>query len=134
MKQGIDIRAARRIDLLPPYVFGRLNDLKSTRRQEGRDVIDQGMGNATDPTPWPIVGRLRAAMFVWARIPPPLVGMGSVKPAFAMMQKAHVAVAPGGAFGVGGEGYLRMPLVENEKRLRQAVRQIGRAFPLEKSG
>jgi alanine-synthesizing transaminase len=56
--------------------------------------------------------------------------MGSVKLAFAMMEEANVAVAPGAAFGEGGEGYLRMALVENEKRLRQAVRQIGRAFPV----
>jgi alanine-synthesizing transaminase len=47
-----------------------------------------------------------------------------------MMEEANVAVAPGAAFGSGGEGFLRMALVENEKRLRQAVRQIGKAFPL----
>ena len=45
------------------------------------------------------------------------------------MEKAFVAVAPGAGFGEAGEGYLRLAVVENEKRLRQAVAQIRRAFP-----
>ena len=49
---------------------------------------------------------------------------------FAMMllEKGNVAVSPGSGFGPAGEGYLRMSLVENENRLRQAVRQIGRCL------
>jgi alanine-synthesizing transaminase len=47
------------------------------------------------------------------------------------MEKALVAVAPGAGFGEAGEGHLRLALVENEKRLRQAVAQIRRAFPVQ---
>jgi alanine-synthesizing transaminase len=45
-----------------------------------------------------------------------------------LLEKADVAVSPGGGFGVAGEGYVRLALIENENRLRQAVRQIGRAL------
>jgi alanine-synthesizing transaminase len=45
------------------------------------------------------------------------------------MERADVAVAPGRAFGEEGEGFLRLALVENESRLKQSVRQMGRAFP-----
>ncbi len=52
---------------------------------------------------------------------------------FAMMllEKADVAVSPGSGFGEAGEGFLRLALVENENRLRQAVRQIGRCLERE---
>ena len=65
-------------------------------------------------------------MFVWARIPEPLAQMGSVNCAVELMQHAEVSAAPGRAFGELGEGYFRFALVENEQRLRQAARQIGR--------
>jgi len=45
-----------------------------------------------------------------------------------LLEKADVAVSPGAGFGPHGEGYLRLSLVENENRLRQAVRQIGRCL------
>ncbi|MBI2191413.1 MAG: aminotransferase class I/II-fold pyridoxal phosphate-dependent enzyme [Planctomycetes bacterium] len=68
----------------------------------------------------------RATMFVWAPIPEPFRSMGSVPFSVKLMQEAQVAVAPGRAFGEPGEGYLRLALVENEHRLRQAARQMGR--------
>jgi alanine-synthesizing transaminase len=49
-----------------------------------------------------------------------------------LLEKGDVAVSPGSGFGPAGEGYLRLALVENENRLRQAVRQI--AHCLEKKG
>jgi alanine-synthesizing transaminase len=56
--------------------------------------------------------------------------MGSIEFAVRCLRDAEVAVAPGVGFGEDGEGYLRVALVENEERLRQAVRQLKRAFPL----
>ena len=48
-----------------------------------------------------------------------------------LLEKGDVAVSPGSGFGESGEGFLRMSLVENENRLRQAVRQIGRCLERE---
>jgi alanine-synthesizing transaminase len=77
---------------------------------------------------WPIE-RPRATMFVWAKIPEPWASqMGSFEFAMKLLKEADVVVSPGAAFGPAGEGYLRLALVENENRLRQAVRQIGRCL------
>ena len=66
-------------------------------------------------------------MFVWARIPEPWrERMGSIEFAMKLLEEAEVVVSPGRGFGPTGEGYLRLALVENEQRLRQAVRQIDR--------
>lgn len=71
------------------------------------------------------VDKPRAGMFVWTRVPDEqLRGMSTLDYCMALMEKAEVAVAPGRAFGENGEGYLRIALVENEQRLRQAMRQI----------
>jgi alanine-synthesizing transaminase len=69
-----------------------------------------------------------AGMFAWVKIPEPYAEMGSMQFAIEMMNRANVAVAPGVGFSEEGEGYLRLALVENEERLRQAVRQIKRAL------
>ncbi len=69
-----------------------------------------------------------AGMFVWAKIPKPYDEMGSMQFAIEMMNRANVAVAPGIGFSEEGEGYLRLALVENEERLRQAIRQIRKAL------
>jgi alanine-synthesizing transaminase len=55
--------------------------------------------------------------------------MGSIEFAIQCLQKAEVAVAPGRGFGEDGEGFIRIALVENDKRLQQAARQIRKAFP-----
>ena len=73
------------------------------------------------------VERPRGSMFVWARVADEhLRGMGTLDYAMELIEKAEVAVAPGRAFGENGEGYLRIALVENEQRLKQAMRQIQR--------
>ena len=54
--------------------------------------------------------------------------MGSVDFCFMLLEEANVAVAPGVAFGSAGDEYVRMAIVENKNRLRQAARQIGRAL------
>jgi alanine-synthesizing transaminase len=68
-------------------------------------------------------------MFVWAKIPPRwMAQMDSIQFAMKLLEEGDVVASPGGAFGPAGEGYLRMAMVENENRLRQAVRQIGRCL------
>jgi alanine-synthesizing transaminase len=63
-------------------------------------------------------------MFAWAPIPEPYRQIGSVEYAKLLIDKADVAVAPGLGFGEYGEGYVRIALVENEHRIRQAARNI----------
>lgn len=70
----------------------------------------------------------KAGMFVWAKIPAPFDKMGSMQFAIEMMNRANVAVAPGTGFSDEGEGYLRLALVENEERLKQATRQMKKAM------
>jgi len=98
---------------------------QAARYQRRRDVLCDGL----ERSGWKI-DRPKATMFVWAKIPQPYRRRGSIKFAFELMEKALVAVAPGSGFGKEGEGFLRLALVENEKRLQQAVRQIRRAFPV----
>jgi alanine-synthesizing transaminase len=75
------------------------------------------------------VPRPRATMFAWAPIPEPYARLGSLPFAELLARNARVAVSPGVGFGPGGEGHVRFALVENEHRIRQAVRGIGRALP-----
>jgi len=71
----------------------------------------------------------RASMFVWARVKDEhLAGQSTIDFVMRMMDEAEVALAPGRAFGENGEGYVRIALVENEQRLRQAIRQLVRAL------
>jgi alanine-synthesizing transaminase len=92
--------------------------------QHRRDVLVEGLRRlGWDITP------PRAGMFVWAKIPPRWTEQyDSVSFAMKLLEEADVVVSPGGGFGQAGEGFLRMALVENESRLRQAVRQIGRCL------
>ncbi|MHB8899365.1 MAG: aminotransferase class I/II-fold pyridoxal phosphate-dependent enzyme [Thermoguttaceae bacterium] len=90
--------------------------------QGRRDVLCDGL----ERLGWPIT-RPRASMFVWAKMPEEWSNrMPSIDFAMKLLEEGDVAVSPGAGFGPAGEGYLRMSLVENEERLRQAVRQIGR--------
>ena len=65
-----------------------------------------------------------ASMFAWAPIPDRFKAMGSVEFAKLLIEDAHIAVAPGLGFGEYGEGFVRIGLVENEHRIRQAARNI----------
>ncbi len=92
--------------------------------QERRDVLVKGLSrlgwNVEPP---------RAGMFVWAAIPEPWrSAMGSIDLAMKLVEEANVTVSPGRGFGELGEGFLRLALIENPQRLRQAVRQIGRVL------
>jgi alanine-synthesizing transaminase len=70
------------------------------------------------------VEKPKAGMFVWARIPEPWAQMGSIDFSMKLLEEGGVAVSPGRGFGEEGEGFLRLAIVENSQRLRQAVRQI----------
>lgn len=95
---------------------------QNEKYQLRRDVVCDGLARIG----WK-VEKPRASMFVWARIPDEhLRGKGTIDYAMDLMDHAEVAVAPGRAFGENGEGYVRIALVENEQRLRQAMRNISR--------
>ncbi|MBN2294217.1 MAG: aminotransferase class I/II-fold pyridoxal phosphate-dependent enzyme, partial [Pirellulales bacterium] len=92
--------------------------------QGRRDVLCNGL----ERLGWPIE-RPKATMFVWAKIPELWASrMSSFDFAMKLLREGDVAASPGAGFGPAGEGYLRLALVENEERLRQAVRQIGRCL------
>jgi alanine-synthesizing transaminase len=78
--------------------------------------------------------RPRATMFVWARIPQPYRGMGSLEFSKLLLREAKVAVSPGIGFGEGGDEYVRFALVENEHRTRQALRGIKHALKISGAG
>ncbi len=92
--------------------------------QRRRDVLTQGLRRIGWTVDLP-----KAGMFVWASIPEPWQNrMSTMDFAMMLLDEGDVAVSPGSGFGPAGEGFLRMALVENENRLRQAVRQIGRCL------
>src|SRR5579862_3442452 len=89
-----------------------------------RDVVCRGL----DKLGW-TYEKPRASMFVWAKIKPEhLKGEGTIDFCLRMMDEAAVALAPGRAFGEGGEKYVRIALVENEQRLKQAMANLERAL------
>jgi alanine-synthesizing transaminase len=91
--------------------------------QKRRDVLVDGLNKAG----WN-VNSPKATMFVWAPIPEKYSDMGSMDFALKLLEEAEVCVSPGIGFGDKGEGYLRLALVENELRIKQAVRQIKKAL------
>jgi alanine-synthesizing transaminase len=86
-----------------------------------RDVLVESFGRAGWPVPPP-----KASMFAWSPIPEPFQTLGSVEFSKLLVEKAEVAVSPGTGFGERGEGFVRIALVENEQRIRQAARNIRR--------
>jgi alanine-synthesizing transaminase len=84
-----------------------------------RDCLVAALSNAGWPVPPP-----PATMFVWALIPEMLAHLGSLEFSKLLLERAGVAVSPGVGFGEYGEGYVRIALVENEQRIRQAARNI----------
>ena len=84
-----------------------------------RDVLVDGLSQQGWSVPKP-----KGTMFVWAPIPESFRAMGSLEFAKLLIQEAKVAVSPGIGFGEYGEGYVRFALVENEQRIRQALRGL----------
>src|ERR1700761_7228953 len=86
-----------------------------------RDVLVESFGRAGWDIPSP-----PASMFAWAPLPPALAHLGSLEFSKQLLTHAKVAVAPGVGYGENGEGYVRIAMVENEQRLRQAARNVKR--------
>jgi len=86
-----------------------------------RDALVESFGRAGWNIPAP-----RASMFAWVPIPEAFRSLGSLEFAKLLIEKADVAVAPGVGFGEHGDEYVRIALVENEQRIRQAARNVRR--------
>jgi alanine-synthesizing transaminase len=84
-----------------------------------RDVLVDGLNRIGWSVPKP-----KGTMFVWAPIPDSFRAMGSLEFAKMLIQECKVAVSPGIGFGEYGEGYVRFALVENEQRIKQALRSL----------
>jgi alanine-synthesizing transaminase len=97
-----------------------VDEIRDTYRRR-RDCLVESFSRAGWRMPSP-----PATMFAWAPIPEPFSGLGSVEFAKLLIEKADVAVSPGLGFGEYGEGFVRIALVENEHRIRQAARNIKR--------
>jgi len=102
-------------------------EAQSLLYQSRRDVLVDGLQRIG----W-TMEKPKAGMFVWARVPELWrKRMNTMDFAMMLLEKGDVAVSPGSGFGEAGEGFVRLALVENENRLRQAVRQIGRCLDRE---
>jgi alanine-synthesizing transaminase len=86
-----------------------------------RDAMVESFGKAGWDIPPP-----SASMFAWVKIPEPFRHLGSLEFSKLLVENAEVAVAPGIGFGEHGDDYVRLALVENEQRIRQAARNIGK--------
>jgi alanine-synthesizing transaminase len=97
-----------------------IREVRETYRKR-RDVLVESFARAGWNVPPPA-----ASMFAWAPLPEAFRGIGSMQFATLMVEKSGVVVSPGVAFGEHGEGYVRIAMVENEQRIRQAARNIRR--------
>jgi alanine-synthesizing transaminase len=95
-----------------------VKDINEVYRKR-RDVLVDGLNKIG----WS-VAKPKGTMFVWAPIPEQYRGLGSLEFSKMLIQEAHVAVSPGIGFGEYGEGYVRFALVENEQRIKQALRGL----------
>jgi alanine-synthesizing transaminase len=91
--------------------------------QKRRDVTVKGLHEAG----W-MVENPKASMYVWARIPQHYAGMGSLEFSKKLLAEAKIAVSPGIGFGDYGDDHVRFALIENEHRLRQAIRGVRDMF------
>jgi alanine-synthesizing transaminase len=97
-------------------------DIVATNRElyhKRRDVLVDSFGRAGWDIPPP-----SASMFCWAPLPPALAHLGSLEFTKQLLTHAGVAVAPGVGYGEDGEGFVRIAMVENEQRIRQAARNV----------
>jgi len=97
-----------------------IDEMRETYRKR-RDAMVDSFTRAGWPIPAP-----KASMFAWAPVPEKFRSLGSLEFSKLLIEKADVAVAPGIGFGEHGDGYVRIALVENEQRIRQAARNIRR--------
>ena len=99
-----------------------ISEIRGTYRSR-RDVLVEAMGRAGWEIPSP-----PATMFAWAPVPEAFTEIGSMAFSKLLLREAEVAVSPGVGFGEYGEGYVRLGLVENEHRIRQAARGVKRVL------
>ena len=97
-------------------------EMRATYKRR-RDVMVESFAAAG----WPIEPP-RASMFAWSRVPEKFRHLGSLEFSKLLIEKADVAVAPGIGFGEHGDDFVRLALVENEQRIRQAARGVKRFF------
>jgi alanine-synthesizing transaminase len=97
-----------------------VREMRATYKRR-RDVLVESFAKAGWPIPSP-----SASMFAWVPIPEKFRPLGSLEFSKLLVEKADVAVAPGIGFGEHGDDYVRIALVENEQRIRQAARNIRR--------
>jgi len=97
-----------------------IRDMRDTYKRR-RDVLVESFGRAGWDIPAP-----RASMFAWAPLPEAFRTLDTVEFSTLLIEKAEVAVSPGIGFGEHGEGFVRIALVENEQRIRQAARNLRR--------
>jgi alanine-synthesizing transaminase len=122
MKSYLDYGAFTPIQVAAAAALNGPQDCVSHMRdlyRERRDVLIRGLSQAGWQVPSP-----EGSMFAWAPIPPRFAHLGSVEFSKLLLARAQVAVAPGLGFGEHGEGFVRVGLVENVQRLRQAIRNI----------
>jgi alanine-synthesizing transaminase len=99
-----------------------INEMRATYKKR-RDAMVESFAQAGWTIPSP-----RASMFAWVPVPEKFRHLGSLEFSKLLIEKADVAVAPGIGFGEHGDDYVRLALVENEQRIRQAARGIRRFF------
>src|SRR5499427_1996524 len=97
-----------------------IREIRDTYKRR-RDVLVESFGRAGWNIPVP-----RASMFAWAPLPEAFRTLNTVEFSTLLIEKAEVAVSPGIGFGEHGEGFVRIALVENEQRIRQAARNLRR--------
>lgn len=97
-----------------------IREMRDTYRKR-RDALVESFGKAGWEFPAPA-----ASMFAWVPIPEKFRHLGSLEFSKLLIEKAEVAVAPGIGFGEHGDDYVRIAIVENEQRIRQAARNVGR--------
>ena len=124
MKSYLDYGAFTPIQVAATAALNGPDDCIEEARQlykSRRDVLVESMGQAGWEIPPPA-----ATMFAWAPIPEPFKEVGSLVFSMLLMEHADMAVAPGIGFGEYGDGFVRIGLVENEQRIRQAARNVKR--------
>ncbi len=122
MKSYLDYGAFTPIQVAATAALNGPQDCVAEMRalyKERRDVLIRGLAAAGWDVPSPA-----GSMFAWAPVPPRFASLGSLEFSKLLLERAKVAVAPGIGFGEHGEGYVRIALVENTHRLRQACRSI----------
>ncbi len=114
------IQVAATAALNDPDIDQHIEEVRQTYKRR-RDVMVESFGRAGWEIPPPA-----ASMFAWVPVPEKFRALGSLEFSKLLIEKADVAVAPGIGFGEHGDEYVRIALVENEHRIRQAARNIKR--------